>query len=91
MSVRDVELHRRSPDAILRSVFKGDDEAAIAAVEDTVFLELLAGAVPFAQGDTGDEVYFVLNGRLRAVVHADLCITPTPARMSGRASERKHR
>ncbi|CAG1006060.1 putative NTE family protein [Burkholderiales bacterium] len=54
---------------VLTDVFGGLDASALADVESKLeWTSLPGGATLFRQGDRGDDVYVIVNGRLRAVV-----------------------
>lgn len=54
---------------LLGAFFSTEDPAVLAAVrDDLVEVELPAGGVLFREGDHTAEVYFVIRGRLRALV-----------------------
>ncbi|QUS40976.1 cyclic nucleotide-binding domain-containing protein [Tardiphaga alba] len=54
---------------ILGNHFATDDAGILAAIEaGTHYIDLSSGETLFRQGDPGDDVYFVLSGRLRAIV-----------------------
>ena len=58
--------------AILGMHFATEDAAILDVVEaGTEYIDLASGETLFRQGDPGDDVYFVLSGRLRATMTSD--------------------
>jgi CRP-like cAMP-binding protein len=57
---------RAQLDPVLAGVFGEHDAAALAAIAQSVrWVSLPGGGTLFRQGDRGDDVFIVVNGRLR--------------------------
>jgi predicted acylesterase/phospholipase RssA/CRP-like cAMP-binding protein len=63
---------RAQLDPVLAAVFGDLDTAALAAIAQSVrWVSLTGGATLFRQGDRGDDVFVVVNGRLRTEIADD--------------------
>jgi NTE family protein len=71
--LHDDDRHRHGLlQTILKGHFAPDDPALIADIEAAAeFIDLPSGGVLFHQSEHSDDVYFVLAGRLRALVEID--------------------
>ena len=56
----DIEVLRRAP--LFASL---DDEAFAALTEDITEVDLSRGATLFYEGDQGDQLYFVISGKMK--------------------------
>ena len=70
MPYETLDAPRRAElDAVLAGVFGDLDAAALAAISAKLhWTSLAGGATLFRQGDRGDDVFVVVNGRLRTVI-----------------------